>query len=186
MRRGRRRRLTQLLTCNPYATSWLSADLLALNAVDEQLADAALAALDDIAHHRQCGTLLSKRTLTGAPVRWEHVGCHRARRGWYCWMRLAHVRSGICGVVDHNLWAMVVFGDCHRDSNGHGASTDPVAGAGDRGEPSQGVGVQLRYLVEEVARLVERTDRDAFVEPVVMVVTGAEESATQAVGGDSP
>lgn len=41
------------------------ADLLALNAVDEHLADAALVALDDVAHHRQRGKVLGKRNISG-------------------------------------------------------------------------------------------------------------------------
>ncbi|MGH3922221.1 MAG: hypothetical protein ACRDTT_05010 [Pseudonocardiaceae bacterium] len=43
---------------------------MALTAADEQLADAALAALEDIAHHRQRGKLLGKRNVTGDPARW--------------------------------------------------------------------------------------------------------------------
>ncbi|MGQ0773906.1 MAG: type II toxin-antitoxin system RelE family toxin [Pseudonocardiales bacterium] len=48
--------------------TWLPvapADLLALNAEDGQLADAALAALDDIAHHRQRGKVLGQRNISG-------------------------------------------------------------------------------------------------------------------------
>ncbi|MGH3941122.1 MAG: type II toxin-antitoxin system RelE family toxin [Pseudonocardiaceae bacterium] len=56
------------LTRSPYAITWLPAapaDLLALNVADEQLADAALAALDDVAHHRQRGKALGKRSISG-------------------------------------------------------------------------------------------------------------------------
>lgn len=62
---------------NPYAIIWLPAspaDLLALNAADEKLADAALATLDDIAHHRQCGKLLGKRNVSG-----DLTGLYRLR-----------------------------------------------------------------------------------------------------------
>lgn len=81
---------------------------------------------------------------------------------WYCRTRLAHVRPGACGGVDHGLWAMlvlsvvcgrsamiavvgrlcvmVVFGDCHAGSNGHGTSTDLVMRAGDRGSGSAWTG----------------------------------------------
>ncbi|MGH3793490.1 MAG: hypothetical protein ACRDSP_01230 [Pseudonocardiaceae bacterium] len=50
------------------------ADLLALNAADEKLADAALATLDDIAHHRQCGKLLGQRNVSG-----DLTGLYRLR-----------------------------------------------------------------------------------------------------------
>ncbi len=56
------------MTRSPYAITWLPAapaDLLALNAVDEHLADAALVALDDVAHHRQRGKVLGKRNISG-------------------------------------------------------------------------------------------------------------------------
>lgn len=62
---------------NPYTIIWLPAapaDLLALNAADEKLADAALAALDDIAHHRQRGKLLGKRNVSG-----DLTGLYRLR-----------------------------------------------------------------------------------------------------------
>lgn len=56
------------MTRSPYAITWLPAapaDLLALNAADEQLADAALTALDDIAYHRQRGKVLGRRNISG-------------------------------------------------------------------------------------------------------------------------
>lgn len=65
------------MTWSPYIISWLPAaltDLLVLNAADEQLADSALAALDDIAHHRQRGKVLGKRNVSG-----DLTGMYRLR-----------------------------------------------------------------------------------------------------------
>lgn len=65
------------MTRSPYGITWLPAapaDLLALNAEDEQLADAALAVLDDVAHHRQHGKLLGQRNISG-----DLTGLYRLR-----------------------------------------------------------------------------------------------------------
>lgn len=52
----------------PSRIAWLPAaltDLVELDAEDEKLADAVLAAVDDLAHHRQRRKALGRRTVSG-------------------------------------------------------------------------------------------------------------------------